>query len=62
MVNKRLDGEDEGEFVVGSQEPDEVVNDEEDRQREVNLDRDRVLPVDASLLLEVVRVWKKKYG
>ena len=60
VVDERLDGEDERELVVGRQEPDEVVDDEEDGQREVDLDGDGVLPVDARLLLEVVRVWKEK--
>jgi len=59
VIDERLDGEDEGELVVGGQEPDEVVDHEEDGQREVDLDGDGVLPVDASLLLKVVSVCKE---
>ena len=37
-------------------QPDEEVDDKEDGQREVDLNGNGVLPVDARLLLEVMRV------
>ena len=60
VVDERLDGEDEGQLVVGREKPDEEVDDEKNCQRKVDLNRNRVFPIDTCFLLEVVSVWNER--